>query len=356
MAFLEIKNVRVAGISAGVPKIVVSNLNEEYRFSSDYDNETFVEMTGVNERRYDDTLTTSDLCFRAAEKLIEELNWKPKEIDALIFVSQTLDFFLPATACILQDKLGLPKSCYAEDIQLGCSGWVYGTSTLASLMQNGHIRKALLMCGDAKRHAPQSKFSSPLFGYAGTVTALEFIEGYEGFKGDFGTDGSGYEAIIIPGGGSRNPVTEESLVLEEVDGKSISPLQSRMKGMDVFSFGITTAPKSVKKLAEHFGYDYLNSDFFIFHQANKKMNDMIIKKLKLASEKVPMCMMEFGNTSSASIPLTIVTQIADELRNGIHNLTCCGFGVGLSWGTLNFNVENLAIPELLEVESNDNII
>lgn len=357
MAFIEIKNVRIAGISAGVPKNNIDNLNVATEFSSNYNNEDFVATTGVRQRRVDGTLTTSDLCFRAAEKLIEELKWEKNDIHALIMVSQTLDFVLPATACILQDKLGLPKSCFAEDIQLGCSGWVYGVGTLTALMQTGFIKKALLMCGDAKGHIIKSnEETDPLFGQAGTVTALEFVEGSPGFKCDFGTDGSGYDAIITPHGGSRYPITMESFKEEIIDGKKYIPLETRMKGMDVFSFGISIAPKSVKKLAEHFGYDYLDSDFYIFHQANKKMNDMIKKKLKLDDSKVPLCMPDFGNTSSASIPLTMVTSIAEELRHGEHTLTCCGFGVGLSWGTLYFTTDNLIIPELVEVDTNDNIL
>lgn len=355
MAFLEIKNVRVVGIAAGVPELQIDNLNDESEFSSAYNNSDFVESTGVRYKRFDTTLTTSDLCFRATEKLLEDLAWDRTDIDCLIFVSQTLDFFLPATACILQDKLGLPKECFAQDIQLGCSGWVYGMGTIASLMQTGFIKKGLLMCGDAKGHFI-SGLPNPLFGHAGTVTALEFQEGYQGFKCHFGTDGSGYDAIITPHGGSRNPICQESFKEEWIEGKKTYPLLSRMKGMDVFSFGISTAPKSIKKLAEHFGYDYNESDYFIFHQANKKMNDMIIHKLKLTPESAPLCMEEFGNTSSASIPLTIVTRLKDQLSKGKHNITCCGFGVGLSWGTLNFNTENIIIPNIIEVKSNDNLL
>lgn len=355
MAFLEIKNVRIAGISAGVPEVLIDNLKESIDFSSNYDNADFIESTGVRFKRFDTTLTTSDLCYRAAESLINDLGWDKKEIECLIFVSQTLDFFLPATACILQDKLGLSRECFAQDIQLGCSGWVYGIATIASLMQSGFIKKGLLMCGDAKGHFI-SGLPNPLFGHAGTVTALEYKEGEEGFKCHFGTDGSGYDAIITPHGGSRNPVTPDSFTEEWIDGKKTYPLLSRMKGMDVFSFGISTAPKSIKKLASHFGYNYLESDFFIFHQANKKMNDMIVHKLKLDENKAPLCMEEFGNTSSASIPLTIVTRLGHILTNGKFNLTCCGFGVGLSWGTLNFETDNLIIPKLVEVKSNDNIL
>ncbi len=352
MAFLKIPNVKVAGISAGVPKKVINNLELPYRISGDYSNADFVATTGVVERRVSANITTSDLCLAAAEQLISDLGWDKKEIDALIIVSQTLDYILPATSCILQDKLGLSKECYTEDIQLGCSGWVYGMSTIASLMQNGCVKKALLMAGDAASHIriPEEKWDA-LFGYAGTVTALEYEEGAKEFQCHYGTDGSGYDAIIIPDGGSRNPFTKESITTEdEIDGKMYNRLESRMKGMDVFSFGISTVPKSLKKLAQHFGYDYLDSDYFLFHQANKKMLEMIVTKLKIPADKVPDGMRMFGNTSSASIPLAIVTEIGKQLSNGSHMLTCCGFGVGLSWGTIRFSVDDLVVSPLVEVE------
>lgn len=344
MAFLEFKNVRIAGVSAGVPQRKVCNLDIK-DISADYDSAAFVETTGVLERRIDEALTTSDLCVAAAEKLLADLGWDKSEVGGVIFVSQTTDYYLPATACIVQDRLGLSRECYAEDIVLGCSGWVYGLSSLVSLMANGGIKKALLMAGDAKRHV---ETNDPLFGFAGTVTALEYVEGAAGFQFHFGTDGSGFDAIIIPDGGSRNQVTENSFKDEVIDGKHYNRMQTRMKGMDVFSFGISTAPKSVKKLAENFGFDYLNADYFVFHQANMKMNNMIAKKLKLPAEKVPSCMYHFGNTSSASIPLTIVTQLKGKCEDKAKFI-CCGFGVGLSWGTVAFETENVVISDLVEV-------
>ena len=344
MAFLEFKNVRIAGISAGVPKRKVCNLDIK-DISADYDSAAFVETTGVLERRIDEALTTSDLCVAAAERLLADLGWEKSDVDGIIFVSQTTDYYLPATACIVQDRLGLSRECYAEDIVLGCSGWVYGLSSLVSLMANGGIKKALLMAGDAKRHVVTN---DPLFGFAGTVTALEYVEGAAGFQFHFGTDGSGFDAIIIPDGGSRNQVTENSFKDEVVDGKHYNRMQTRMKGMDVFSFGISTAPKSVKKLAEHFGFDYLDADYFVFHQANMKMNNMIAKKLKLPAEKVPSCMYHFGNTSSASIPLTIVTQLKGKCEDKAK-FVCCGFGVGLSWGTVAFDTEHIVVSDLVEV-------
>ena len=356
MAFCEFKNVRVSGIAAGVPKNVISNLDlksGDGSISSEYSSEDFVKLTGVEERRVSDVLTTSDLAFAAAERLIADLAWNKDEIDALIFVSQTPDYVLSATACILQDRLGLSKECYATDMSLGCSGWVYGLSEVVSLMACGGFRKALLMVGDAKKRVstPGWKAKDPLLGSAGAATALEYVQGAGGFKFHFGTDGSGYDAIITPDGGSRNPVNpENSFKFEEIEGKPYHRLMTRMKGMDVFSFGITTAPKSVKKLAEKYGFDYLSYDYFLFHQANMKMNNMIAKKLKLDPAKVPSCMRHFGNTSSASIPLTLVTQLKGKVEDKPTKFLCCGFGVGLSWGTVAFETDKLVVSDLVEVE------
>ena len=345
MAFLEFKNVRVAGMSAGVPKRRVCNLDIQ-DISADYDAATYVEATGVLERRVDEQLTTSDLCVPAAERLLTDLGWDKSEIEALIFVSQTTDYYLPATACIIQDRLGLGKACFAMDIALGCSGWVYGLSTLAALMAQGGIKKALLMAGDAKRRV---SLNDPLFGFAGTVTALEYQENAPGFQFHFGTDGSGFDAIIIPDGGSRNGVSADSFKQEEIEGRSYNRLETRMKGMDVFSFGIMTAPASIKQLAEHFGFDYRDADYYVLHQANKRMNDMIVRRLKLDPEKFPSCMMHFGNTSSASIPLTIVTQLKERLESRPAKLIGCGFGVGLSWGSVAFETNKVVISDLIEV-------
>lgn len=347
MAFLEVKNVRIAGIAAGVPKNVVSNVGDAVQ-SKDYNAEDFVATTGVKERRVGE-LTTSDLCYEAAERLISDLKWDKSEIEAIVFVSQTADYILPCTACILQDRLGLSKECYAADNTLGCSGWTYGLTQVATLLQTGMIKKALLMAGDARGRSNTTRKKDPLFGHAGTVTALEYVDGAKGLQFHFGTDGSGYDAIITPDGGSRNQISPKTFELEEIDGKMMHRLQTRMKGMDVFAFGISTAPKSVKRLAERFDFDYLNFDYFVFHQANMKMNNMIVKKLKIAPEKAPSCMHNFGNTSSASIPLTIVTQLQGKVEHKPTKFLCCGFGVGLSWCTVAFETEELVVSDLVEV-------
>ena len=350
MAFLEFKNVRIAGISAGVPKKNLSNLNPDTNdgISSEYSPEDFVKTTGVEERRVSDTLCASDLGVAAAEKLIADLGWTKEEILAVVFVSQSADYILPATSCIIQDRLGLSKECYALDGTLGCSGWVYGLTQVAGILSAGNIKKALLFVGEGRKRVEGKR--DPLFGQGTAVTALEYCDGAEGIKCHLCTDGSGYDAIITPDGGSRNRISTKSFDTYEFDGKPYHRLQTRMNGMDVFSFGISQAPKSVKKLAENYGFDYQEADYFVFHQANMKMNNMIAKKLKLDAAKVPSSMRYYGNTNGASIPVTIVTQLQERSKQ-VTKYICCGFGVGLSWGTIAFTTdENFIISDLVEVD------
>jgi len=353
MAFLEIKNIKITGIAACVPKHIQDN--RELKLLGNPDDITqFIATTGIAQRHTveNDHFCTSDLCFEAAEKLISKLGWDKKEIDCLIFVSQTPDFILPATSCILQERLGLTNDCFAMDISLGCSGWVYGLSTISSLLSTGNLKKGLLLVGDTVTvtKSPQDKSTYPLFGDAGTATALEFSDGAVGLKFQFGTDGKGADSIIIRDGGFRNVFSPESLIVKEREpGIFRNNLQSYLNGTNVFIFGITRAPKSVKLLLEKFNLTNNEIDFFVFHQANRLMNEKIRTKLKIEPEKVPYSLEEFGNTSSASIPLTIATRLNDQLKIGKHQLVGCAFGVGLSWGSVAFETENLVCPELIQI-------
>jgi len=333
VAFLKIDNVKISGLSACVPKQIEEN-SSFYLFDNEsYKN--FVATTGIERKRKAiPNVCTSDLCIAAGEKLIADLNWRKEDISFLIFVSQTPDYILPATSLIIQNRLGLSIDCYTLDISLGCSGWVYGISVIASLI-SGARGKGLLLVGDTitKICSPTDKSTSPLFGDAGTATALEYAENAEPLLFNMNSDGNGYKAIIINDGGYRNLVTQssfESIVREE--GIEANSLQMTLDGMDVFAFGTKRAPESVNKLIEKFQLEKDRIDYFIFHQANLFMNEQIRKKLKLPIEKVPYSLKDFGNTSSATIPLTMCTQLKNELETKSLNCIACGFGVGLSWG------------------------
>lgn len=352
MAFLSLDRVAVKGIAACVPKCVRENA-EEPVFGAPEDALKFMASTGIQRRRISDQKTaSSDLCFHAAERLIAELDWEKSEIDCLIFVSQTPDYILPATSCILQDRLGLREECYTLDISLGCSGWVYALSVVASLLSSGCMKKGLLLAGDtvSKLCSNEDKSTYPLFGDAGTATALEY--GPDNGKMDFHfcSDGSGYQTIIVPQGGGRNKATVHSFEKQKIEeGIVRTGMDIDLNGMDVFAFGISKAPRSVEALLDKTGTDRTSIDAYIFYQANLFMNEKIRKKLKLTQEQVPYSLRDFGNTSCASIPLTMVTELSDKLSRQAASILCCGFGVGLSWGSVQLTTDKIRVPELIEI-------
>lgn len=351
MATFSISDIAIKGISCCVPKN--KQLNRELSLMSSDEIEKFIEATGVEERRIaDDKTCTSDLCFHAAEKLISELNWNKEDIEVLVFVSQTADYILPVSSVILQERLGLSNSCVAFDVPLGCSGYVYGMSIISSMMKATGLKKGILLAGDtsSKLLSQQDKSTVPLFGDAGTATAFEYDSNAKNLYFDLGSDGSGKNAIILKDGGARNRITQNSLEYHEYEsGIKRNSCHLVLEGMDVFSFGISQAPKTINLLLEKFDLDKEKIDYFVFHQANLMMNKMIVKKLKLPQEKVPYSLQKYGNTSSATIPLTIALNLKEELITSAKEVIVCGFGVGLSWGTAKITFDNLLITDILEI-------
>lgn len=347
MAYFSVDNVQLVGVVSAVPRRVVSNLENDL-FSTEAEALKFISVTGIAEKRHVDISTcTSDLCIQAANDLIEKLNWSKHDIDIVIMVTQTPDFPVPNTSIIVQDKLGLPKSTICFDVPLGCSGYVYGLSIISNFLQNGQLKKGLLLVGDtlSKQCSTLDKATYPLFGDAGTATALEYCEGK---KMDFKlwSDGSGFEDIIVPEGGYRKPLTEESLVLkEDKDGNKRSGINTFMNGSNVFSFGIGTVTQEINKFIDHFQIDREEISYFYFHQANLFMNEMIRKKLKLTPLQVPYSLNKYGNTSSATIPVTMTKQETD-LEN--TEVVMCGFGVGLSIGIVRMKFHHGIINDLIE--------
>lgn len=353
MAKQVINGVRLAGISASVPSKILNNLELDLLGDME-DRKRFVQSVGIGTRHVvSDGLTTSDLCLDSAERLIGDLDWATDSIDCLVFVTQTPDYQLPSTACILQARLGLPESCFAIQLSLGCSGWVYGLSTISSLLASGGFKRGLLLVGDTVTvtKSPFDKATFPLFGDAGTATALEVDVDARPMFFDSGTDGSGFKSIIIEDGGYRNPVTSESFEMKEFpDGSKRNGLQSYLNGQDVFIFGITKAPRSLKNVLEFADVSCDALDFLILHQANKLMLEKIAKKLKIEMDRVPLSLDEFGNTSSASIPLTMVTRIGDALSSKSRlKLAASGFGVGLSWASVVLDLNDLVVSSLKRI-------
>lgn len=350
MSFITIPNVKFSGISACVPKEEIAVSDFVLFNSSDADN--FSKTIGVKKRRIaSDNICSSDLCVEAARKLLSDLNWCNDDVECLVYVTQTPDFKIPATSPILQQKLGLPQSCMTIDISLGCSGWVYGMSVISSLLSHGGIKKGLLLVGDTilKTCSVNDKSTFPLFGDAGSATALEYELNNKMYF-NLMSDGSGSDVIKIEDGGYRKQVNNDSFIDKKIsDGVIRNNLQLHLEGMDVFTFGISKAPKSINQLLDFFQLNVDNVDFFIMHQANKMMNEKIKSKLKISDSKFPYSIRDFGNTSCASIPMTMVTELREQLQTSKLNNIACGFGVGLSWGSVYFETEKIVVSDLVEI-------
>lgn len=352
MAHQIVSNVEIVGITTCVPKY--SEENSTLSFFKEGEAVQVIASTGIERRRIADKgVTAGDLCCEAADRLLSELGWSRDEVDCLIFVSQSHDYILPATSCVLQKKLGLSVSCCALDISYGCSGWVYGMSVISSMLSSGVMKKGLLLVGDtpSKFKSRKDKTSWPLFGDAGTATALQYRENTSKMFFSLFADGSKFDAIIIPEGGCRNPFTEYSLV-EKVyeEGVVRRPMDSVMNGMAVFSFALKRAPEVVKDVIDLAGISIDDVDLFLFHQANKFLNEKIRKKLCIPEGKVPYCMKDFGNTSCATIPLTIDSQYEDAKALNGKSVVATAFGVGLSWGSVFFEFNSLKYISLIEYE------
>lgn len=345
MAYLTINKVKMVGLAACVPPTIEENLSLPI-FADKSEAEKVIASTGIERKRVVKPGTTaSDLSFQAIQSLLDKMEWEANSIDALIYVCTSRDYIAPITSAILQDRLGFRNDCYCLDLPLGCSGWVYGMSNLSSILSHGQLKRGLLVCAETNslNRSPKDKTVKPLFGDAATVTALEYDESFENpIQFNFGVDGSGYKAVWTEFGGTRNPITLESIEEKEVEPGIIRKgTDMVVNGMDVFSFAIKVPPRSLLEFVEHFEIDTDKVDYLFLHQANKFIDDRIRKKLKMPEEKVPFCLQDYGNTNSASIPLAMVVCKAKELQNGSFDCLGCGFGVGLAWGNIHYTVDKL---------------
>lgn len=349
MAKITYKNVGITAMSACVPRQVYSNRDLGYLIPEE-DIEKTIQNIGIEERRIAPTdVTASDLAYKAAIKLMEDNNIDPNSIDVLLFMSQTSDYRIPATSTILQHRLGLSTDTCCIDLTLGCSGFVFALSTAFAYASMEGVNRVLLLDGEtfSKIVNKKDKVDWPLYGDGATATLVE--------KGDFKpstfilkSDGSGEGAVKIPGGGMRNPATAESFAeTEREEGNIRNDLEVYMDGMEVFNFAMRVVPKSVKDIAKETETSLDDIDWLVFHQANKFMTDFFAKRLKFNMDKVPYCIQKFGNTSSTSVPLTIVSELENKLKDG-DRVVMCGFGAGLSWGTARVVFKGCKISHIVE--------
>ena len=343
MGLSTLSNVRYRGLATCVPKTILSNL--DCPPSLKQERERLIRNIGIHQRRICFPWQCfSDLAFSAAEKLMTDLDWQRDEIDALIVVTQSPDYLIPATAIILQDRLKLSQATIAFDVNLGCSGYPFAIHILGAMIASGAVKKGLILVGDRC-----ATLYDPLFSDAGTATALEYDPSAPPIHFDLNSDGSGYRAIILPVGGHREPAGPQHFIpVKDEDGLWHLPHELQLDGTAVLSFSTQRVPPAVRRTLEYAATPIEQIDFFLFHQANRMINETIRKKLGLLPEKVPTTLHDFGNTSGASIPVTMTVRIREQLRAGKSLLLMCGFGIGLSWGTAIVDIEGAVFPELIE--------
>lgn len=352
MAYLSINNVSIRGIAACVPHHVEENAS--LPFYAPGEAVQIIDAIGI-ERRHVATpdIVVSDLCCKAASQLITSLGWDINSIDLLALITQNPDYLNHPTSFVVHERMEMPESTMCIDYFHGCPGWVTTLSSVASMVSNGSIKRAILIDGDtvSKDQGAANREERPLFGDGATATALEYCKGAPAMFFNVGTQSDGGKALARLQGGYRHPYTLETLraELERLAGTSHDNDTYKMDSMDVFSFAITKVPKALKRLCSEFNITIEDVDNLVLHQANKMIVDSIAKRLKVSSEKVPTSLKEFGNTTSASIPLTMATTKADQYRNEKLKSLVCGFGTGLAWAAAYFETENLVIPELLYI-------
>ncbi|MDE6770644.1 MAG: ketoacyl-ACP synthase III [Muribaculaceae bacterium] len=352
MAFMNFNGVGVKALAAAVPHTIIDNYKYTEYFPEDQVKEV-VDKVGIYQRRFADEKTcSSDLCFAAAEKLIADNDINREEIDLLVFISQTPDYRMPATSVLLQHRLGLPNSTIAFDVNLGCSAFIYGLSIVFSMMQNKGLRKALLLDGEtrSKVYSPKDRRSAFLFGDGGVAALIERDDKFGESFFSLNSDGSRGDLIKINGGGYRKPSSIETLKEKVVDefGNIRSDEQGYMNGGDVFNFVIREIPKDIKKMLAYSGKDLQDFDFYVLHQANNFINSYLAKKLKLDLSKIPTTIAKYGNTSSVSVPLTIVDQLQGKM-DGEKLLLLSAFGVGMTWATAVVPFVDCKISNIVEV-------
>jgi len=352
MAFITFENVGIKAVAACVPQKISSNFDLR-DLIPDNEVEKTVNAIGIREKRFADAdVCSSDLCYKAAEKLFEDNQIDRESIDALIFITSTPDYKQPATAPSLQYRLGLKKATLSFDVNLACSGYVYGLSIAFSFVSQTGVDKVLLLAGEtlSKTVSQKDKVTAPLFGDAGTATLIEKGTNYGTSYFSLNSDGSGVDILNMPYGGYRNPSCAVGFEEKtDQDGNILHGEHLHMDGMGIFNFGIKLVPIDIKYTIERSGKSLSEIDIILFHQANKMMTDFLAKRLKFDLKNVPYCLEKYGNTGPASIPLTIVTQMHNsESYPNRKNVLMSGFGAGLSWGTAITTMEESRISEVIE--------
>ena len=354
MSSSRVVAVRMVGVASAVPDQIVTAEDEAAIFGA-AEMKKIARNTGIRARRVAPPgICTSDMCLEAAKGLLAAAGWNRESIDTLIFVSQTPDYILPATSCSLHGRLELSDSCATFDVNLGCSGYTHGLWLASNLIASGASRRVLLLAGETSTRSvfPQDRSSRPLFGDAGTATLLERDETAGPTYFRLGTDGSGQNHLIVPGKSFRLPHSDKTREPRVQDDGNTRDLESvYMDGSEVFLFTLSRIPPLVESILQAASWSVDQVDAFVFHQANSFILKHLAETMGVPLDKVPLGMERYGNTSSASIPLTMSACLAERLSQGSARLVLAGFGVGFSWSAVALEVDRMVMPEVIEIDT-----
>lgn len=352
MAKSVFTGVKISGIAGAVPRCKVDNLID-HQFCPEGDRRKIVELTKVAEyRKAPAGMCASDLCQAAAEALLTGLGRRPEDIDAIVFATMTSDYRVPSTACLLQDRLRCRSSVVAYDINMGCSGFIVGLYNACALVQGAGLKRVLLLSGDTQTKLCYEHDKNVVFilGDGGTATLLEADPAADDVVIELMTDGSRFQSLYIPSGGFRRPSTDATReVRQQPDGGMRSDDHLFMNGMEIFKFSSTDVVKTLAAFMEAQRLSPDLVDCLFLHQANSFMNEKIARKLKFPAEKVPYTIQFYGNTGSASIPLTMAHYFSQRGSSGRERCLMSGFGVGLSWGVASAVLNGVYAPPVVEV-------
>src|SRR6056297_1254850 len=332
---MNCKSAEISAISFYLPDEIINNQQLVDEFGT-WKPEKIFHKTGINERRVAKKELVSDMAVAAAENLFEEYDLDRKEVDFLILCTETPDFIMPATACIVHDRLGLSKHTGAFDYNLGCSGYIYGLAMAKSMVVSGIASKVLLVTGDVltKFINPMDKSTRTIFGDAATATMVEESNNINGIgEFVFGTDGGGAKNLTIPAGGMALPRSPETAKERRNRfGNVRSENDFYMNGPEILKFSMDEVPLAVSEVLEKNCLDKASADLFIFHQATKLVLEHLRDNLEIPENKFYMNMENLGNTVSSTIPLALKqAQKEKRIYNG-DRVVLAGFGVGYSWG------------------------
>lgn len=326
----------ITAIEYSLPRRILDNDQLAKEFA-DWTPEKILAKTGIRERHVaTEEECASDFAIEAANRLLNSNICSRDEIDYVLYCTQSPDYFLPTTACMLQDRLELKLSCGAMDFNLGCSGYVYGLGLAKGLVESGQASRILFLTAEtySKYIHPCDKSVRTLFGDGATATLISGIESEFPVIGPFvyGTDGSGMNNLIVPTGGLRKARVQDAALISDESGNARTINNLYMNGPAIFNFTLRVVPDTVSRILAQAELEIEDIDLFVFHQASKLMLDHLQKKLKVPAERFWVAMDDVGNTVSCTIPIALKRALeAGKIRPG-HLVMLVGFGVGYSWG------------------------